>query len=151
MRHATKPSDLKIRPAKSRDSARLAILCTELGYPATADEMKARLRHITPHADHAVFVAETSESEVIGWLHASASYLLESPRRAEVNGLVVGEGRRSKGAGALLMNAAENWARRRKCVSMSVRSNVIRERAHAFYLQNGYEHYKTQKAFRKPL
>ena len=51
MRHATKPSDLKIRRAKSSDSARLAILCTELGYPATANEMKARLSRITPLAD----------------------------------------------------------------------------------------------------
>jgi hypothetical protein len=28
---------------------------------------------------------------------------------------------------------------------------VVRERAHAFYERNGYEHYKTQKAFRKAL
>jgi len=28
---------------------------------------------------------------------------------------------------------------------------VIRKRAHKFYEQNGYEHYKTQKSFRKPL
>jgi GNAT superfamily N-acetyltransferase len=151
MHNATKPSDLKIRRAKSSDCARLAVLCTELGYPATANEMKARLSRVTPRADHAVFVAETSEREVIGWLHTSVSYLLEVPRRAEINGLVVGEGQRSKGAGALLINAAEDWARKKKCVSMSVRSNVIRERAHAFYERNGYEHYKTQKAFRKPL
>jgi len=34
---------------------------------------------------------------------------------------------------------------------MSVRSNVTRVRAHSFYERNGYEHYKTQKSFRKPL
>jgi len=34
---------------------------------------------------------------------------------------------------------------------MSVGSNVIRERAHKFYERNAYEHYKTQKSFRKPL
>jgi hypothetical protein len=28
---------------------------------------------------------------------------------------------------------------------------VIRDRAHKFYERQGYEHYKTQKAFRKPL
>jgi hypothetical protein len=27
----------------------------------------------------------------------------------------------------------------------------LRERAHGFYLGHGYEHYKTQKAFRKTL
>ncbi len=57
----------------------------------------------------------------------------------------------SAGAGAKLLQAAEEWARKRGCKGMNVRSNVIRERAHKFYEANGYEHYKTQKAFRKPL
>jgi GNAT superfamily N-acetyltransferase len=151
MRNATKPPSIKIRRARSSDSARLAILCTELGYPATASEMRARLSRLKPAADNAVFVAENFDREVIGWLHVSVSHLLEVPLRAEINGLVVGEGQRSKGAGVLLLNAVEDWARKKKCVSMSVRSNVIRERAHAFYERHGYEHYKTQKAFRKPL
>jgi GNAT superfamily N-acetyltransferase len=63
----------------------------------------------------------------------------------------VSEKQRSNGAGAQLLEAAERWARRKRCVNMSVRSNIVRERAHAFYLRHGYEHYKTQKAFRKPL
>ena len=147
----TTRSDLKIRRARNSDSPRLAVLCTELGYPAMTAEMKVRLSRLKPAADNAVFVAETTEGEVIGWLHVSISRLLEVPLRAEVNGLVVGESQRSKGAGAQLLQAAENWARLKKCVNMSVRSNVIRDRAHAFYVRRGYEHYKTQKAFRKPL
>jgi GNAT superfamily N-acetyltransferase len=131
--------------------ARLAVLCTELGYPATAAEMKSRFAQLKPAADNAVFVAEGSRGEVIGWLHVSVSRLLEVPLRAEINGLVVGDGQRSRGAGAFLLDAAEAWARKNGCAGMSVRSNVIRERAHAFYERNGYEHYKTQKAFRKAL
>src|SRR5438105_3831593 len=77
--------------------------------------------------------------------------LLESEVRAEVNGLVVADGHRSLGAGAQLLAAAEDWARKHGCKGMSVRSNVIREGAHKFYERNGYEHYKTQKSFRKPL
>jgi len=144
-------SELKIRRATGSDVPRLAVLCTELGYPATAMEMKNRLSCLKPATDHAVFVAETFPGEVIGWLHVSVSRLLEVPLRAEVNGLIVGEGQRSKGAGARLLDAAEDWARKKRCVSMSVRSNVIREHAHTFYERRGYEHYKTQKAFRKPL
>jgi GNAT superfamily N-acetyltransferase len=151
VRKANNFSELRIRRAQSNDSTRLAALCTELGYPATASEMKARLSRVKPAADNAVFVAESREGEVIGWLHVSVSQLLEVPLRAEVNGLVVAEGQRSKGAGAKLLDSAEDWARKKKCSSMSVRSNVIRERAHAFYERHGYEHYKTQKAFRKPL
>lgn len=96
-------------------------------------------------------VAETKNEGVIGWLHVSRQPLLEVEIRAEVNGLVVAEGQRSLGAGARLLATAEDWARKHGCKSMSVRSNVIRERAHKFYERNGYEHYKTQKSFRKPL
>jgi len=68
-----------------------------------------------------------------------------------LNGLVVDDKRRSLGAGAMLLAAAERWAKSQGCKSVSVRSNVIRGRAHAFYERHGYEHYKTQKAFRKIL
>jgi GNAT superfamily N-acetyltransferase len=99
-----------------------------------------------------VYVAETADAAgIVGWVHVSVSHLLESDVRAEVNGLVVAEGQRSAGAGAKLLEAAEEWARKRGCRGMNVRSNVIRERAHKFYVRQGYEHYKTQKAFRKPL
>ena len=142
---------LKIRRAKSGDAPRIAELAGELGYPATAAEMRERLRGIGPASQHAVLVAETPEEGVIGWLHVSREPLLEVEIRAEVNGLVVAERQRSAGAGARLLAAAEEWARKHGCKGMSVRSNVIRERAHKFYERNGYEHYKTQKSFRKPL
>jgi GNAT superfamily N-acetyltransferase len=141
---------LRIRRAKASDVAQLASLAGELGYPTTSSEIRVRLRRVKPAANNAIFVAE-SGGEVIGWTHVSVSYLLEVPLRAEINGLVVGESSRSLGTGARLLEAAEDWARAKKCEGMSVRSNVIRDRAHAFYERNGYEHYKTQKAFRKPL
>src|SRR5882757_4640498 len=140
----------RIRRARPGDVARLASLAGELGYPTTVAEMKVRLRRVKPAANNAIFVAE-ADGEVIGWTHVSMSYLLEVPLRAEINGLVVSETSRSLGTGARLLEAAEAWARTKKCEGMSVRSNVIRDRAHAFYERNGYEHYKTQKAFRKPL
>lgn len=148
-------ASVKIRRARRNDAERLAELSGELGYPATSEQIAQRLRRMKPARQHAVFVAERprdgQKREVIGWLHVSVAHLLEVDTRAEVNGLVVAEGTRSQGAGARLLQAAETWARRRGCRSMSVRSNVIRERAHRFYLRQGYEHYKTQKAFRKNL
>lgn len=143
--------ELKIRHARSTDAAQLAELTTQLGYPSTAAQLRQRLRQISLASQNAVLVAETKEAGIVGWLHVSKQALLESDVRAEVNGLVVKEGHRSLGAGARLLAAAESWARKHGCKSMSVRSNVIRERAHLFYERNGYEHYKTQKSFRKPL
>jgi GNAT superfamily N-acetyltransferase len=147
----SKPAGLKIRRAKISDAPSLAKLAGELGYPTTTSEMRIRLQRLRPAADHAVFVAKNGDGDVIGWLHASVSRLLEVPLCAEVEGLVVAEGHRSAGAGAQLLEAAEQWARKRRCVNMSVRSNVLRERAHGFYERNGYEHIKTQRAFLKPL
>ena len=143
--------ELRLRRAKSADAQQIAVLSGQLGYPATAAQMRGRLRGIKPASQHAVFVAESAKDGVIGWVHVSRDVLLESEIRAEVNGLVVAEGQRSLGAGARLLAAAEDWARKNGCKGMSVRSNVIRERAHKFYERHGYEHYKTQKSFRKPL
>jgi GNAT superfamily N-acetyltransferase len=142
---------LKIRRAKSTDAPQIAVLSGQLGYPATAAQMRKRLLGIKPASQHAVFVAGSKKDGVVGWVHVSRQPLLEVEIRAEVNGLVVAEGQRSLGAGARLLAAAEDWARKHGCKGMSVRSNVIRDRAHKFYERNGYDHYKTQKSFRKKL
>lgn len=151
MMQGRKNKEMKIRRAKNADAAQIAVLTGQLGYPATSAQIRARLRRIQPASQNAIFVADSARDGVVGWLHVSKEPLLESDVRAEVNGLVVAEGQRSLGAGAQLLAAAEDWARKHGCKSMSVRSNVIRERAHKFYERNGYEHYKTQKSFRKPL
>jgi GNAT superfamily N-acetyltransferase len=143
--------DVGVRRARPTDAARIAELSGQLGYPATEKKMRPRLRDALKAKDGACFVAESREGGLIGWIHVSTTPLLEVERRAEVNGLVVDETARSQGAGAMLLAAAEKWARWKRCKSMSVRSNVLRERAHGFYLRGGYEHYKTQKAFRKGL
>lgn len=142
---------IKIRKARPGDAVRVAELSGQLGYPTPAKEMAKRLRGVLKDRDGACFVAETKEQGVLGWVHVSTTPLIEVERRAEVNGLVVDETVRSQGAGWLLLDAGEKWAKKKGCRGMSVRSNVLRERAHGFYLRHRYEHYKTQKAFRKTL
>jgi predicted N-acetyltransferase YhbS len=141
---------VKIRRARTGDFARLTALSGELGYPATEKEMKDRLRRILPKKDHIVLVAELG-GEVIGWMHMSVCEFVESKVFAEINGLIVADGHRSAGAGAKLLEEGRKWAVKKKCALMHVRSNVIRERAHAFYEREGFEHYKTSKIFRRPL
>jgi len=142
---------LKIRRAILTDAPRIAELACQLGYPSTVAQIRQRFRTLQPASQNAVFVAESPSEGVVGWVHVSKEPLLDVDVRAEINGLIVAEGQRGLGAGAQLMAAAENWARKHGCKGMSVRSNVIRERAHKFYERCGFEHYKTQKSFRKPL
>jgi len=75
--------NMRIRRAAKNDSARIAELSTQLGYPATGQEIVQRMERMRPTALHAVFVAE-SEKLVTGWLHVSVTPLLEVPLRAEV-------------------------------------------------------------------
>ena len=49
------------------------------------------------------------------------------------------------------MEEFERWAEARGCSAIMVRSNVVRERAHAFYQRLGFEVIKTQRVLRKPI
>src|SRR6267378_1794204 len=86
---AANKNELNVRRARSDDAQRIAELSGQLGYPATASQMRGRLRGTQPSSQHAVFVVERAKEGVIGWLHVSRQPLLEVEIRAEVNGLVV--------------------------------------------------------------
>ena len=142
---------MKIRAPRTQDFARIADLAGELGYASSAADIAARLAGMNGSDDHAVFVAETASGEIAGWAGVFVNRTVEADARVEISGLVVGREVRSQGVGALLLERAEEWALERGCRAIGLRSNVLRERAHAFYLRNGYEHVKTQKSLRKKL
>lgn len=140
----------EIREARPQDYARIAELAGQLGYASSADEIAKRLDSRKGLQEHAVFVAQLGD-EIAGWLGAYVCHTVEADARAEISGLVVDERYRSQGVGPLLLARAEQWAREKGCRAIGLRSNVIRDRAHAFYERHGYKHIKTQKAFRKDL
>ncbi len=139
------------RPPRRQDYARLADLAGQLSYPSTAEEIAQRLTVMAGSRDHAVFVAETQEGEIAGWIAVFISRGLEVNPRGEISGLIVDERFRSQAVGKHLLARAEEWTREQGCDVLGLRSNVIRDRAHAFYLREGYQHTKTQKTFRKNL
>jgi GNAT superfamily N-acetyltransferase len=100
--------------------------------------------------EHAVFVAQVG-SDLAGWLAVFVYRVVEADARAEISGFVVDERYRSQRVGMHLLARAERWAREKGCRAIGLRSNVIRDRAHAFYERHGYKHVKTQKSFRKDL
>ncbi len=142
---------LHIRPAHLRDADALAALSTQLGYPASQDEIERRLRAILRNRNHAILVAELDGKGIVGWAHASAEKALLSEPRAEVLGLIIDVTQRGKGIGTALMSQIERWARAQGLSAVSLRSNVIRDQAHRFYEGLGYKRVKTQHAFVKVL
>ena len=122
----------------------------QLGYPATADEAIQRLHDVNQYHEHAVFVAE-ADGRLAGWIHVFLRPSLTTEASAEVAALVVDENTRSHGLGQALLGEAERWTVEQGYRTVTLRSNVKRVRAHAFYERLGYENIKTSKSFRKIL
>jgi GNAT superfamily N-acetyltransferase len=65
--------------------------------------------------------------------------------------LVVDERARGAGVGRELVASAEAWAVARGCRRLTVATRITRERAHRFYLREGFSLDKTSHVFQKPL
>lgn len=141
---------MKIRIAETGDAPIIADLLVQLGYDTGTAAARRRLVQLLGRADHSVFVV-LSDQRVAGVLHVCVIETLEHEPRGEIRTLVVDEKARSTGAGARLVEAAEQWARGRGLVKMRVRSNIKRERARRFYERLGYSVTKTQNVFDKAL
>ena len=151
MSAAARPFGGEIRLARPQDYPRMAELAGQLGYPSNADDIARRLARLNMTGEHVVFVAQLADGTIAGWIGAFVYRCVEADARVEISGLVVDERFRSQSVGRLLLERAEAWSREKGLTATSLRSNVIRERAHAFYKRQGYEHIKTQKSFRKKL
>jgi GNAT superfamily N-acetyltransferase len=145
------PNELEIRPARKEDAASLARLAGELGHPTTPAEVAARFSDASQQNNYALIVAELPSGELAGFMELVVERLIDAEARVDVAGLVVSEACRGNGIGRALMARAEKWAAEHGCRIVHLRSNVKRAGAHAFYQRLGYQHFKTQKAFRKLL
>jgi PhnO protein len=140
-----------IRAAKHADAGALASLSWQLGYPADAHDIARRLDELATNHVGEVLVAEADDGAVVGWAEASLQRHLVHDARAELAGLIVADGARNRGVGTALLHAVEAWARERGLPEVIVRANVIRERAHRFYLREGYAEKKRQAVFSRRL
>ena len=142
---------MKVRPATSADAVPVSALCDQLGYPTSSEQAAQRIEVIQRLDNHTLLVAQGPDSHLLGWVHIHFYPLIVSGLEAEIGGLIVDEGSRGQGVGKLLMRHAERWSKEKGCQALRLRSNIIRENAHAFYERIGYGKTKTQWVFRKEL
>ena len=141
----------EVREARKGDVAAIARLADQLGYPTTEVQVRERFETVACDTRHALFVALDRGGSVVGWIQLAEERSVLNDPRAEITGLVVHQDFRSVGVGRLLVERAEKWAREKGLTAMGVHSNVLRERAHEFYIRLGYAVTKSQKVFRKAL
>ncbi len=138
-----------IRPAAPSDADAMAELLTQLGYPAAANEVIARLREVDGFGSAIVLVAELGGRPLglaTGLVFPSIHI---SPPVAWLTTLVIAEQHAGKGIGRRLVDEVERWAWSRGAIRLGVTSGANRDGAHAFYERIGYE--RTGIRFTKAL
>lgn len=142
---------IQIRLAEGKDAERIAVLCDQLGYSATSQQIEQRLVQIQDNKSHVVYVATLANDYVIGWAHAHTCDLIIIPNQALLFGLVVDEDYRHAGIGRTLMQYIEEWAALVGCEGVILRSNIKRTEAHIFYEKIGYTNTKQSMTFYKKI
>jgi GNAT superfamily N-acetyltransferase len=137
-----------IREAEAADAPRIVALLEQLGYRENEGDIAERLG--MSGYERQVFVAE-SAAGVIGCVSVSLSIRIVGGLRADIESFVVDESARGRGVGASLLEAAEAWARAKASARLRLLSNVVRERAHAFYERSGYVKVKAEYVLEKVL
>jgi GNAT superfamily N-acetyltransferase len=131
-------SAARVRPVADADLPDVARLMGELGYPASAGQLAARLARVAGDEDYAAYVAEV-DGRVAGFLGLQRGWAYEHERPyARILTLVVDTEVRRRGVGARLVEFADEWARERGAYVLMLNTNVRREEAHLFYESMGF-------------
>ena len=138
-------NQLTIRSSEPDDAAALAALFTELGFPASTQDLSARLATTGDIALVAVM-----DERVVGVITTNVMPVLHRPRPVgRISSLVVTRECRGNGIGRALVARAEELLASHGCGMVEITSNMQREQAHAFYRSLGYA--ATSYRFRKEL
>lgn len=136
---------LKIRQIELRDSATLACLFTELGFPASTQDISARLSKTGN-----IGLVAVLDERVVGVITINVMPVLHrSEPVGRVSALVVAQSSRNLGIGSSLVAQAESLLALAGCKLIEVTSNFRLKQAHGFYKSLGYE--ATSYRFKKNL
>ena len=128
-----------IRAAAAHDTADIASLLGQLGYPSSGEDVGERLRRLSECATAVVFVAERQGTAVgLASAHMFPALHVSAPV-AWLTSLVVDGQHVHGGVGRALCAAIEAWARGRGATRISLTSGAHRDGAHEFYRRVGYD------------
>jgi len=131
--------EVVIRRAIAADAAGIAALLGELGYPAPAAAIPARLERLAGETGQSVLVAQL-DGHVVGLASVFTRHdITDDAAFARLAALIVRTDRQGEGIGRALVEAAEVLARAAGCRVIEVTSGDHRPGAHAFYRRLGFE------------
>jgi GNAT superfamily N-acetyltransferase len=142
------PPRPQLRDAKPSDAGRLTALIRYLGHEIEEKSVRKNLAALKK-AGETPLVA-TLANDVVGLCGVSARVMIHRDAPiGRISPLVVAEEAQGHGLGRMLVEAAEQWMRRKGCKLVEVTSNDRRAEAHAFYRHMRYV--RTSIRFAKTL
>jgi GNAT superfamily N-acetyltransferase len=139
--------EIQLRKMTMEHAQDVCRLSDQLGYPLSTTQIENNINEITTSENYAAFVA-LYNLQIVGWVYAFRALLIESKPFIEIGGLIVDETFRNCGIGKKLVEKIKDWALENAINEVRVRSNILRNAAHKFYLNNGFTEIKQQKVFR---
>jgi GNAT superfamily N-acetyltransferase len=129
---------VRIRRAAVADAAEIARLSAQFGHAVPVRDARARIAVLDAMPSQQLVVAEDPGIRLLGWIQVERRLVLTAGERVEIIGLVVDAVARRRGVGTLLVNAVQQWALAENLAEIVVRSNVVRDASHDFYLASGF-------------
>ena len=131
-------SEVVLRDARADDAGSLVSLIAQIGFQVDVSGVASRMQMLAAD-EEPVIVAERGGA-LVGMLDWHVMPAIHRPRPVgRIVTLVVDEACRGTGIGTALVAEAESRMRARGCEKMEVTSNLVLERAHAFYERYGLE------------
>lgn len=129
---------IHLRPATVADSAEIAALLDDLGYPVDLDFLTRSIQRQLDHDDAVLLVAEV-EQTVVGVISLHFIPQLALPGDfCRISYLCISPEARGRGIGTALEQRAYELAQKRGCDRIEVHSHSRRLQAHRFYARQGY-------------
>ena len=142
------PKPPKIREAKPSDAPRLVELIQFLGHEIDEKSVRKNLKTLAKLGE--LPLVGTLDKKVVGMIGRHAMVTVHRPAPVgRIPVLVVAREAQGLSLGRMLVEAVEQWCRKKGCQIVEVTSNDRRADAHAFYRHMGYE--RTSIRFSKKL
>ena len=144
-----------VRPIQEKDFSEWFRLRKNLWDESSDEEHRAEMMDIFEHIEtQLVLVAETDTGKLIGFLEASIRPFVEdchSDHVGYLEGWYVDGAYRQSGIGRILVQSAENWARKKGCEEMASDSEIGNDLSLKAHLKLGYEETSRLVHLRKDL
>ncbi len=130
-----------IRYATIDDTPSLLPLLSELGYPATLEDLNRRFLKFVKNPGYGIAVCEMDEkiTGLMAW--AATDHLISDATRFSIVGIVVSTNHRNMGIGKKLMAFVEGIAKQHSPAIIDLTSGIRRAKdgTHEFYKRIGYK------------